>query len=243
MNALPPVVYLLFTLAVFTIAGGLLVWVIGYVSGSDKKSSKEREQPLTTVAPGELEPPVLTGEQELLRVSRTKKGELVVFVQGQRHRHLREITDLQMRGETIEALKAMLTFAEGWLPSTRKQIAPSTPAAPAADQAEFLSQLRQPPPPSSAKPPGLLSGLQTLQARSPDGMLDPLSLVDEIDNLVQQRLQERPDLADRQVRLTTGVAGGLCIYVGQQAFDAVDDISDPQVKALIQDAIQEWEGD
>jgi len=67
-------------------------------------------------------------------------------------------------------------------------------------------------------------------------------LVDEIDELVQQRLQARPDLAGRKVRLTTGVAGGLRVYVDQQAFDAVGDVSDPQIKALIQDAIREWEG-
>lgn len=167
------------------------------------------------------------GDQELLRVSRTKKR-VEVFVQGQRYRHLREVADAQVGREAIEAIKAVLAFAEGWLPTPRQTPPLPAPEKPAVDQEGFLERLRQSdlfPSDSSSEP-------------SPPG---PLPLVKEIDELVQRRLRERPELAKQRVRLISGEDGSLCIYVGQQTFSSVDDVSDPQVQALIQDAIREWE--
>jgi hypothetical protein len=73
-------------------------------------------------------------------------------------------------------------------------------------------------------------------------MLDPLNLADEIDQMVQQRLRERADLANRRIRLASGLDGGLRIYVDGQIFEAVGDITDFRVRELIRDAIREWEG-
>ncbi|MBU0702582.1 MAG: hypothetical protein KKC18_01785 [Chloroflexi bacterium] len=235
MSSLPPFVYLFLTLAAAIIAIGGFIWLFGYINN---KKDQEDEQPPA------LEPESKTlasvGEQELLRVSRTEKGELVIFVQGHRRRRLQEITDPQTGRETIEAIKAVMTFSKDWLPSIRQQAAPSTsPPETSIDQETFLKQLRQAPPPLSEKPPGLLA---PLQRQTPGNLLDPLHLVDEIDELVQQRLQAQPDLAGRHVRLASGLVGGLCVYVDQQVFEAVGDISDPQIRTLIQDAIHEWEG-
>lgn len=234
MSSLPPFVYLFFSLAAITIAIGGSIWLFGYINSKKTRENEPAPFPLESEAPA---PP---GERELLRVSRTEKDELVILVQGRRRRRLAEITDPQTGRETIEAIRAIMTFSEGWLPSIRQQTAPPAPPPEASvDQETFLDQLRQAPPPAPEKPPGLLA---PLQRQTPSNLLDPLPLVDEIDELVQQRLQARPDLAGRNIRLTTGVAGGLRVYVDQQAFDAVGDVSDPQIKALIQDAIREWEG-
>ena len=51
----------------------------------------------------------------------------------------------------------------------------------------------------------------------------------------------RPDFARHRIRLTANEVG-LSIQVDQQTFDTVSDIPDPQIRALIQDAIREWEG-
>lgn len=236
MGSLPPFMFLIFTLAAFAVAGGLLVWVIGYIGGKGK-SAKKREQPASAMSSAEPETCAPAGEQELLRVSRTKGG-LAVFVQGQRYRHLQKITDPKVGRETIEALKSVLTFAEGWLPSTQQQPASSSPPAPDVDQATFIRQLRQTPPPSPPKPTGLRG---MLPKQAPHSMLERLTFVSEIDDMVQQRLEERPDLARHRIRLTANKVG-LSIQVDQQTFDAVDDIPDPQIKALIRDAIREWEG-
>lgn len=70
----------------------------------------------------------------------------------------------------------------------------------------------------------------------------PLNLADEIDQMVQHRLRERPDLADRHIRLASGLDGGLRIYVDGEIFEAVSDIADFKVREIIRDAIREWEG-
>ena len=168
-------------------------------------------------------------EQELLRVSRTDKGDLAIFVQGQHYRHLREIKDPQVGHETVEALKTMLAFAEGWLPTPQQTSPQSTARKSTVDEEAFLEQLRR---------SDLFSAGSAVRPSQPE----PLIPVKEINDLAQKRLRERSDLAGRHIRLTTGVDGSLCIYVDQQAFDAVGDIPDPQIRTLIQDAIREWEG-
>ena len=232
MGALHPAIYLALTLAAVAMAGGLLVWIIGYIRGGGKGSSRERKRPPTGVEPAGPRTPTPAGEQELLRVSRTEKGQLAIFVQGRRYRHLREIKDQQVGRETIEALKTILAFAEGWLPTLRQTLPQHAPRKSTVDEKAFLEQLRR----SDLLFPGGLA------RSSPSGSYpEPLIPVKQINDLVQERLRERPDLARQNIRLTTGVGGVLRIYVGQQTYEAVGDLPDPEVRALIQDAIREWE--
>ena len=222
MGALPALFYLVLALAALAMAGGLLVWVIRYAGSKDSSSSGERLNP-TTVGTSAPE-----GEQELLRVSRTQKGKLVVVVQGRRYRHLREIADPQVGRETIEALKAVLAFAEGWLPTSPQ--APSQPASSKStvDEEAFLEQLSR-------------SDLFSAGVSPASSQVEPLIPVEAINDLVQERLRKRPDLAGWHVFLTAEVGGDLRIYVGPQSFESVDDIPEPEVRALIRDAIREWE--
>ena len=179
-------------------------------------------------------------EKELLRVSRTGDGELVVFVQGRPYRRLREINDPRLGRATIEALQAILAFAEGWIHLIQRWAA----EAEAAKEAE--AERERPPRRLPRVAPRQAEGLSGLTGRSggrePGRMLDPLPLVEEVNVLVQRRLRERPDMAHHLITLTTGLDGGLRIYVDQQAFQTLDDLADPKVRSLIQDAIREWEG-
>ena len=220
MNGLPQGLLILAIGIISALGGGLLVWIAGYVSGGGKDRRQHRRSP-AAATPGEPEASAPAGEQELLCVSRTKKGNLAVFVQDQRYRRLSEIKDPQVRSETIAALKAVLTFAEGWLPTTAPKPPQPVPTAPVVEQAAFLAELRQ---------------------QAPSHTPESRTFVDEINGLVQQRLEERPDLAEHRVRLTTSEGGSLRIHVGRQTFDAVGDVPDLEVRALIQDAIREWNG-
>jgi hypothetical protein len=49
-------------------------------------------------------------------------------------------------------------------------------------------------------------------------------------------------LEGRRVRLANGLDGGLRIYVDDDVFEAVGDITDFKVREIIRDAIREWEG-
>jgi len=220
MNGLPQGLLILAIGIISALGGGLLVWIAGYVSGGGKDRRQHRRSP-AAATPGEPGAPSPAGEQELLCVSRTKKGDLAVFVQDQRYRRLSEIKDPQVRSETIAALKAVLTFAEGWLPTTAPKPPQPVPTTPVVEQAAFLAKLRQ---------------------QAPSHKPESRTFVDEINSLVQQRLEERPDLAEHRICLTTSEGGSLRIHVGRQTFDAVGDVPDLEVRALIQDAIREWDG-
>lgn len=190
--------------------------------------------PITSASEEERE------EKELLRVSRTGDGELGVFVQGRPYRRLREINDPRLGRDTIEALQAILAFAEGWIHSIQQWAAEAEVAKEAETEGE------RPPRRLPRVAPRQAEGLSGLTerpgVREPGRMLDPLPLVEEVNDLVQRRLRERPDMAHHLITLTTGLDGGLRIYVDQQAFQTLDDLTDPEVRSLIRDAIREWEG-
>jgi hypothetical protein len=226
MEAIPPFVYLMLAVGAFAVTGGLIIWAIGY--GRDKETQEEHEWSPPGALPEDLGSPWLPGDQELLRVSRTEQGELTVYVQGQQYRSLRGITDRQVGRETVEAIKAVMTFAEGWLPTLQHE--PSQPdfRRPAVDEETFLEQLRR-------------SNLFSLDSPPQPSLSEPVIPVERINELVQELLQKRLDMAGRDVRLITKADGSLRIYVDQRTFDAVGDVSDPEARALIQDAIREWE--
>lgn len=222
MGTLPAFFYLFIALAALAVAGGLIVWVIRYAGGKGSGSPGEDTKPTTAVASAPA------GEHELLRVSRTQKGNLAIFVQGRRYGHLQEIADPQVGHETIEALRTVLAFAEGWIPTPRETPRQPISGRPSMDEEAFLEQLRR-------------SDLFSRRTPSRSSLPEPLIPVERINDLVQERLRERPDLAGRRICLTTGLNGSVRIYVGQQTFETVGDIPEPEVRALIQDAIHEWE--
>lgn len=239
MDTLPPELIVLVISCL--VVGGILVWVFFYFSGRGIGKQRPRKPSTSTQgpagAPTSTEPSAGPDEQELLCVSRTKKGKLAVFVQGQRCRRLDEVTDLQVRQETVEALKAILAFAEGWLPSQPQ--AQSSATLPTIDEEAFLAQLRQSNPFILGKGP---SSLELPKRPTTSPATKPLKPpADEINELIQQRLKKWPNLFDQKVSLSTNPDGSMRIHVGLRTFKSVDDIPDSRVRALIQDVIREWE--
>jgi hypothetical protein len=245
MGTLPPEFLLVVIGLVFALAGALGVWLVRYITGRGK-SKPARSAAAPSTEADELSP---DDGKELLRVSRTKAGELVVFVQSRHYHHLRGITDRKVGRETVEAINTVQEFAAGLLPTSQRtspQASPAspqpavTPGAPRAEQKGPARRARRPstPPPLPEKP---VAG-RGAPARKPGNLLDPLTFVEDIDELVKRRIQERPDLAGRFVHLEASPGGGIRIYVDRQVFEGVGDVTDPQVRAIIQDAIREWEG-
>lgn len=143
--------------------------------------------------------------------------------------------------KTIEQLNTTLTSVEDKLTQTE-----TPPEQRLSSPPKNQDTLRSPlPPPESTLPP-LPARPQRVLERPvtgiPGRMLDPLNLTDNIDQMVQQKLRERPDLAGRRVRLANSLNGGLRIYVDDDIFEAVGDITDFKVREIIRDAIREWEG-
>lgn len=141
--------------------------------------------------------------------------------------------------KTSETLSTSLTSIGDKLASA--ETAQTQPVQTSSLDQRVLHQL-----PSESTPPPLPDIPRRTLEKPIRGMpgrtLDPLDLADTIDQMVQQRLQERPDLAGRRIRMASGMDGGLRIYVDDEIFEAVGDITDFKVRELIRDTIREWEG-
>jgi hypothetical protein len=254
MDVLPVAAYAIAALIPIVLACALTVWLVRSLGGGGKKkrarqlpspslpvaqarSSARQAQPPAASGAKSTSPAGSTGDRELLSVVRTKEGGLSVLAGGRPYRRLRDINDPRVGQDTIEAIRAVLAFAEGWLSFIQEWSAEiskaeaSPPARPGPAQ--------QSRPESTGRAP--LPHTGTMAVPPPGSMLAPLPLIDEVNDLVQKRLRENPDLADHLITLSTALDGSLRIYVNQQVFQAVGDITDPQVKALIQGAIREWE--
>lgn len=159
---------------------------------------------------------------------------------GRSYRQLGEIVQ-KATAKTVEKLNTTLASVEDKLASEEtSQASPERASSPPKNQG-----VPSTPPPESALPPLPTRPHRVLERPvmgMPGRTLDPLNLTDEIDRMVQQKLKNRPDLAGRRVRLANGLDGGLRIYVDDDVFEAVDDITDFKVREIIRDAIREWEG-
>lgn len=260
MDTIPSSILLITVLVLIAMTGGLGFWLYRYVTGESQKSEKQKRPSLPRrMSMIEIQEAGEMDEQELLSVYRMAGGELAIFAQGQRYQNLREIRDPRVGKETVAALKHILAFAKEWLPALRQEpsapppaapitphpavpITPAPPVKPSVDEEAFLAQMRQtdlfPQSPSSRglviRPPKRKTSFQ-----SSAPLVTP---ADQINNLVQQRMQERPDLSQTygSVGITTAADGGLSFCVGLHSYAQVDSIPDPKVRDIIQDAIHEW---
>jgi hypothetical protein len=68
-----------------------------------------------------------------------------------------------------------------------------------------------------------------------------LSIPDQIEALLQKRLVDHPEFAEREIHVRPSPHGGVRIEVDGEFFDGVGEVADDQVRALIQDVVREWE--
>jgi hypothetical protein len=88
--------------------------------------------------------------------------------------------------------------------------------------------------------PVTLQSLVQTKKPEPEKNIASLSIVQQIDTVLQERLLNSP-LAKRGIRLQESIQGGVEVYVGLNKFLAVDDVPDEEIKAAIRAAIAEWE--
>jgi hypothetical protein len=120
----------------------------------------------------------------------------------------------------------------------------STAPVPAAPQpvtsAPVSTPIIQVPPPapksifSSLPLPTLLPG----QKDEPPAV--PLSIVAQIDEILQARLAIGP-LADRDIKLLEAPDGSVIVQIGSQKFAGVGEVTDPEVQSVLRAAIAAWE--
>lgn len=121
--------------------------------------------------------------------------------------------------------------------------ATGTPAVPKPSpetEAAFLASVKaqtnlpeQPPPRSG--------GLFRRPRPGPQPILPSLNLADEINKIVQARLLVSPLAATTEIEITDDLSGGIRIKVNGVSYASLDDVSDPEARALIKASIKQWE--
>jgi len=66
------------------------------------------------------------------------------------------------------------------------------------------------------------------------------SIAAQVDEVLQEKLASSP-LKDRSIRLMELPGGGMVVMVNNEQFDGVNEVSDPEIRNLIQESVAEWE--
>jgi hypothetical protein len=243
-------------LLLYALAGLLAVTVVGlafYLSRSARRVRRQRE----ALVRGEFEAGLFDEEPvegpALRLVEDQTTGRLAVEVMGKRYHRLSEIEDDGLRRRVMLAAAEMVEFtgvlgdaeprllppdeAVHWREDLRRAISPSD-----ADRTEaFLQAAAEQAGQEALAPVTLVGSLQqALRGSKPDSP-EELSLVDEIDQIVQRRLSLTRGLQGRSLHLRRSDGEEIVFEFDGVEYASIDDIPNHTARLLIQDAIREWE--
>jgi hypothetical protein len=223
-----------FTIFAFLI-GAAAGWWLGGRSGS-----RRREKPVE-------KPPVAEPQSdkkiEVLRFVRERdNGALLMEMRGKIYRQAQELTDVER--------KNLARFGYDWLKWLGAPAAPQQPEA-AANEGGAVAQSKPDDTTliESAEPQQVKPGQTTVQqvktrpsapAAPVEDAVRPTSIVAQIDEILQEILPLSP-LANKQIKLTEDPDQGVVVWVDNQCYSGVDGVPDPDVRALLRKAAQEWE--
>jgi hypothetical protein len=101
---------------------------------------------------------------------------------------------------------------------------------------EEMGQIHAPP-----TKPSLASSIQhTIRPKLPEADPAP-SFVEEIESIIQRRVQLIPSLQGRGLHVQSGPGGSVRFAFDGQEYESVGDVPNLTAQQLIQDAIQEWD--
>ena len=197
----------------------------------------------------------MQNEIEIMRVLRVPPmGKLVISFNNQRYASIDEISEANVRQLFKTAIGELITFAGGYQKLVEAGVAPPLSAAqPAAgsqlrekEEAEqFINRLeREKEELKSAgpkPPPTLLANMRRRPATSQTSANKMLSLVEQVDAILQRHLLADPELAGRKIHLVQDANGGLIIDVDGKRYERPRDIENPQIQMMIKRALKEWE--
>lgn len=199
----------------------------------------------------------MQNEIEIMRVLRVPPmGKLVVSFNNQRYESIAEVSEANVRQLMQAAIGELITFAGGYQQLVDAGVAPAlTPSSAegtssaaqgdSVDAEQFLSQMereRDVLKSSGSKPsPSLLTNLRRRPASSETSADKMLSLVEQVDEILQRYLLTDPELANRKIHLVQDAKGGLIIEVDGQRYERPREIEDPRIQVMIKRALKEWE--
>jgi len=196
----------------------------------------------------------MQNEIEIMRVLRIPPmGKLVVSFNNQRYANIDEISEANVRQLFKTAIGELITFAGGYQKLVEAGVAPplSAPQSAASASGEneeaerFINKLeREKAELKSAGPkptPSLLANMRRRPATNEVSANKMLSLVEQVDAILQRHLLADSELADHKIHLVQDANGGLIIDVDGKQYQRPRDIENPKIQLMIKRALKEWE--
>jgi hypothetical protein len=209
-------------------------------------------------------------ELEVMRVFRLPpRGKLVIEVGERRYDSLAEVKDPALRQRLTAAIGELVTFAGGYDILVDAGVAPlltpsaTGPGAPAASsaaslteqQAAFLESLERQRDElkqvaeAPKRRPALASLIMGNNPPRPvtETPLEPiteppkLTIVEQIDRILQKHLATDSRLAHRSIHLEQAPGGGLRIVVDGKYYQRPAEIEEKEIQLFIKMALKEWE--
>jgi hypothetical protein len=182
---------------------------------------KAKEEPLTTPPPGPLPP--LPHEEPALLVLREVNGRLRLNLEG-----------TVLEAETISTIQRkslidVITRIRPWIEGRAAPVAVPAPTPAPATTIPLTA------PVAAASPTRPVA-----VAAKKEEVLAPLSMVAQIDEILQQSLLGTP-LEKMGVKLVEIPGGGVTVTVGLNHYAGVGEVPNPEVQAAIRAAIAVWE--
>ncbi len=198
-------------------------------------------------------------------------GPLQVEIDGIRYGSIADVQDPQVKRQIVAAVMELIRFTgvlgqdaiapaplgktETWREDLRqgsqaeleRAHAPAVgeatrPPAPSEVEEQFLNilaELGQTPP--KPERPGVVSAVRQRLAPKSVEPEQPRTFVDEIEDIVQRRIQLIPALVGRGLHVRSGPAGKVLFLFEGQEYEGVDDVPNLTARQLIMDAIREWD--
>lgn len=233
----------------------------GYKKRQKEEKDEKKDQPLPPASP-----PAPSNEMPILDVSMGPDGQLRLKLDGERRNT--SALDVNDRKRLIAVLTQIRPWLEAPKPAAPASPASSPPRPAMPPQGVSSPQGTLPSqgtPPQKSGTPSLSDRMAQVAGTVPppkpkiapqpapaakpaapepddddDKPVGEQSIVMQIDSILQARLAGTA-LDDKGIRLQESPQGGVLVRVGMEKFEGVDEVTDPEIKAVIRAAITEWE--
>jgi len=213
----------------------VLIWLFGYSLGLLEAWVKGKAKKKTDDKPEVIQAPPQMIEEDYALALFENNEQLTLKLDKAELNTPTELNDTQRK-----RLVALVVKLRPWLEGKK-----STPQ----HKAPPVQPVAQPKPSPAAQtaipvatPASTNISSQPLSIRTSADELEysRLDMAGQINWILQKKLENHP-LRARKIRLEGALTGGVHFYIGEQSYEYVDEIPDPEIKALFKEASAEWE--
>ncbi|MEW6092375.1 MAG: hypothetical protein AB1531_00270 [Chloroflexota bacterium] len=208
-------------LFIVCLCGGI---IIGAMFGRMRKAPPDRpeEAPKPDSTAKSLARP---GETEILRAWRDEQEKIWLEMDGQRLEN-KEALEAGQKAKLLEMVRELRPWLEA---------APTPAPRPQVQEAPSPIELAPRPSPAAPRPPAAEK-----KADEEKPQVNLKSIVEQIDDVLQEKLAGTV-FDSQKIHLLEGRAGEVQVQIGAQKYSGVEAVPNPEVQALIRQAVADWE--